>query len=91
MESGACNYGSPATRYGLKIGQRIVAVNEIDTPTLDDFIHEIRDKKDRSSLRLKTIAWNGATKIITMKLDNEFWSPYELKKISTGWQRSIIN
>ncbi|MDB2544162.1 trypsin-like peptidase domain-containing protein [Woeseiaceae bacterium] len=85
------NYGSPATRYGLKIGQRIVAVNEIDTPTLDDFIHEIRDKKDRSSLRLKTIAWNGATKIITMKLDNEFWSPYELKKISTGWQRSIIN
>jgi S1-C subfamily serine protease len=85
------NYGSPATRYGLKIGQRIVAVNEIETPTLDDFINEIRDKKDRSSLRLKTIAWNGATKIITMKLDNEFWSPYELKKISTGWQRSIIN
>ena len=85
------NFGSPATRYGLKMGYRIVAVNEIETPTLEAFIDEIRDKKDRSSIRLKTITWNGASKIITMKLDNEFWAPYELKKIPTGWQRSIIN
>ena len=85
------NYGSPATRYGLNMGLRIVAVNEIETPTLDDFINEVRGKQDRSSLRLKTIAWNGATKIITMKLDNEFWAPYELNKIPTGWQRSIVN
>ena len=85
------NYGSPATRYGLKMGQRIVAVNEIKTPTLKAFINEISDKKDRSSIRLKTISPNGATKIITMKLDNEFWSPYQLKKIPTGWQRSNVN
>ena len=85
------NFGSPATRYGLKMGYRIVAVNEIETPTLEAFIDEIRDKKDHSSIRLKTITWNGASKIITMKLDNEFWAPYELKKIPTGWQRSIIN
>ena len=84
------NYGSPATRYGLNIGQRIVAVDGIDTPTLKKFIEQIKDREDRSSLKLKVISWNGRINVITMKLDNEFWAPYQLKKSSSGWQRSII-
>ncbi len=84
------SYGSPATRYGLWAGRRIVAVNDTDTPDLQAFIDAIAGKKDRESVRLKTETWNGAVEVITLKLDNHYWPAYEIRRTANGWQRAVI-
>jgi len=37
------NYGSPATRYGLWAGRRVVEVNETATPDLQAFIDAVKN------------------------------------------------
>ena len=84
------NYGSPATRYGLWAGRRIVAVDEVETPDLATFISLVAGKKDRASVRLKTVTWNGSVQVITLKLDNQYWPAYEIRRSEDGWKRSTI-
>jgi S1-C subfamily serine protease len=83
-------YGSPATRYGLYAGRRIVEVDGKPTPDLDSFIAAIQGREDRSSLRLKTVTWNGSTGVTTLKLDQNYWPTYELKRTANGWERRSI-
>src|SRR5690606_6682272 len=47
------SYGSPATRYGLYAGRRIVAVDGRPTENLQAFIDAVSGKPDRASVRLK--------------------------------------
>ena len=84
------SYGSPATRYGLWAGRRIVEVDDQATPDLQTFVDVVRGKKDKSSVRLKTITWNGAAEVITLKLDNQYWPAYEIRRTEDGWQRIDI-
>jgi len=84
------SYGSPATRYGLWAGRRIVEVDDKETPDLQTLVDVIRGKKDKSSVRLKTITWNGAPEVITLKLDNQYWPAYEIRRTEDGWQRIDI-
>ncbi len=84
------NYGSPATRYGLWAGRRIVAVDEVETPDLGTFVDVVRGKQDRESVRLKTVTWNGAVQVITLKLDNQYWPAYEIRRSDDGWTRTDI-
>jgi hypothetical protein len=80
-------YGSPATRYGLFPGRRIVEVDGIPTPNLDEFLKVVSGRPDRSAIRLRTITWNNAPEVITLKLDRHYWPTYELRKSDAGWQR----
>ncbi len=83
-------YGSPATRYGLYPGRRIVEVDGVPTPDLDAFLGAVRGRPDRSSVRLKTITWNNAPEVITLKLDSHYWPTYELVNTASGWQRRSL-
>ena len=85
------NYGSPATRYGLWAGRRIMEVDGIKTPNLEEFVTVAREKHDQKSLRLTTVTMNGSIEVITLKLDNRYWPTYEIKKTTHGWQRFSIN
>jgi S1-C subfamily serine protease len=84
------SYGSPATRYGLWAGRRVIEVDETPTPDLEAFIAAVADKQDRESVRLKTVTWNDVVEVITLKLDNQYWPAYEIKRTEDGWRRTRI-
>ncbi len=82
------SYGSPATRYGLWAGRRVVEVNETPTPDLEAFIDAVKDIGHRESVRLKTRSWNGTADVITLKLDTQYWPAYEIRRDeNNGWRR----
>ena len=82
------SYGSPSTRYGLWAGRRVVEVNETPTPDLQAFIDAVKGIKHRESVRLKTMTWNGTAEVITLKLDNQYWPAYEIRRTEDGWRRT---
>jgi S1-C subfamily serine protease len=84
-------YGSPAARYGLYPGRRIVQVDGTPTRDLDAFLRAVAGRADRSSVRLTTITWNNAAEVITLKLDKHYWPAYELLKTADGWMRRSLN
>lgn len=81
------SYGSPSTRYGLWAGRRITEVNETATPDLEAFIHAVKDIQHRESVRVKTVTWNGTEEVITLKIDNQYWPAYEIRRDDSGWSR----
>jgi S1-C subfamily serine protease len=83
-------FGSPAARYGLVPGRRIVEVDGQPTPDLDAFLRQVSGRPDRSSLRIKTLGWNGAPEVITLKLDRHYWPAYELQRSASGWERHSL-
>lgn len=84
------SFGSPATRYGLWAGQRIVEIDGIPIGDLDDLIATVQGKEHRESLRIKTLAWNNQARVITLKLDTKFWPFYELLHTEDGWLRNDL-
>jgi S1-C subfamily serine protease len=82
--------GSPATRSGLFPGQRITEVDGVPTPDLDAFVAAVKGRADRVSVRLKTIGWNNAAGVITLKLDKHYWPAYELRRAESGWERRAL-
>jgi pro-apoptotic serine protease NMA111 len=83
-------FGSPASRYGLVPGHRIVEVDGQLTPNLDAFLRQVSGRPDRSSLRIKTLSWNGAPEVITLKLDRHYWPAYEIQHTTVGWERHSL-
>jgi S1-C subfamily serine protease len=85
------SYGSPATRYGLWAGRRVVQIDETPTPDLQAFINVVASKKDQQSVRVTNVTWNGAVEVITLKLDNQYLPSYEIRRTaSNGWIRSEV-
>lgn len=80
-------YGSPASRSGLYAGRRILAVDGKPTPDLDAFIDAVSGLDDRESVRLNTVTWNDVAQVITLKLDENYWPAYELRRVGGEWQR----
>ncbi len=85
------NYGSPATRYRLNPGRRIVEVDGKPTPDLDAFLKVVAGRPDRSSLRLRTVSWNNVPEVITLKLDRQYWPTAEIVRTADGWSRRNLD
>lgn len=85
------NYGSPATRYQLNPGRRIIEVDGQPTPDLDAFLKVVAGRPDRSSLRLRTVSWNNVPEVITLKLDRQYWPTTEIVRTAAGWQRRDLD
>ena len=83
-------YGSPSARYGLYPGRRIVEVDGVPTPDLDAFLKAVSGRPDRASLRLKTLNWNDAAEVITLKLDKHYFPAYEVRRTANGWERQLL-
>jgi S1-C subfamily serine protease len=83
-------YGSPASRYKLWAGRRIMEVDGIPVPDLDAFIRAVSGHPDGASVRLKTVSWNDSVEIITVRLDQHYWPAYELRRTETGWLRTPL-
>jgi S1-C subfamily serine protease len=85
-------YGSPASRYGLFAGRRIIEVDGISTPDIDSFLALATGRPDRQSVRLTTVTWNNAVEVLTLKLDQTYWPAYEIFYDETdGWRRRAVN
>jgi S1-C subfamily serine protease len=84
---GFYNFGSPASRYGLVAGWRIVGVDGVSTPDMDSFIKAVQALKDRDNVRLAVRNWEGTGQVITLKLDQKYWPTYEVTRADQGWQR----
>ena len=41
--------------------------------------------------RLRTLTWNNAPEVITLKLDRHYWPTYEMRRTSAGWERHAID
>jgi len=86
---GYYSFGSPASRYGLTPGRRIMAVDDQPTPDLDAFLKVVAGKKHRDPVRLKTITWSGTVEVITLKCDLQYWPTLELTRDQAGeWSRT---
>jgi pro-apoptotic serine protease NMA111 len=83
-------FGSPATRYRLLPGRRIVEVDGQPTPNLDAFLKVVAGRPDRSSVRLRTMTWNNVPEVITLKLDRHYWPTSEIVRTSDGWDRRTL-
>jgi S1-C subfamily serine protease len=83
-------YGSPASRYGLLAGRRIVEVDGQATPDLDSFINAVKGKRDRESVRLTTVTWNNFTEVLTLKIDKTYWPAYEIRSDGDGWRTEAL-
>ena len=83
------NYGSPATRYGLKAGLSIIAVDDIPTPNLDIFKKIVMKKTSNDSIKLNVVSWNGSHSVVTLKLNNKYWPSYEISQEENIWKRIV--
>lgn len=83
-------YGSPASRYGLFAGRRITAVDGTTIADLDQFIAVVSNKRNRDSVRLATVTWNGQVEVLTLRLDDTYWPPYQIVWHDGHWQREAL-
>lgn len=81
------NYGSPASRYGLSPGLRIVSVNGNPTPDIKTFLAAVRAAPGHSALRLRVIDPDGRPGLVAMKLEPHYWPTYELVRKGGRWTR----
>jgi S1-C subfamily serine protease len=81
------SYGSPATRYGLYAMQRIVEIDGQAIATTDDFVNAVKSKQHQQSVLIKTLDFNNNPRVITLKVNNNYWPFYEIKYQNGQWQK----
>jgi S1-C subfamily serine protease len=83
-------FGSPASRYGLFAGRRITGVDGTVIAGLDEFIAVIGGKRNRDSVRLTTVTWNGQVEVLTLRLDDTYWPSSQISWHDGQWRREAL-
>jgi len=81
------SYGSPATRYGLYAMQRIVEIDGKPINSTDDFVNAVKGKQHQAPVLVKTLDFRNIPKVITLRIDNNYWPFYEIKYQDGHWQK----
>jgi len=84
-------YGSPASRYGLFAGRRIIEVDGMATPDLDRFLELAGNRPDGSPVRITTMTWNNSVDVLTLKLNQTYWPAYEIVYRDGDWRRISVD
>ncbi|MGH8278615.1 MAG: trypsin-like peptidase domain-containing protein [Gammaproteobacteria bacterium] len=84
------NFGSPAARYGLTPGLRIVSVDGELTPDVDSFIAVVKSHQSDQVVRVGVRSWDGAPGVITLRQDLRYWPTAEILDGPQGWTRRAI-
>jgi S1-C subfamily serine protease len=84
-------FGTPASRYGLRPTNRIVAVNDQPTPNLDAFLSVVsRLTTDRAPVRVQVVDLSGRSHVATLKLDLAYWGTELLERVDGKWVRKPV-
>ncbi|KAF2671007.1 trypsin-like serine protease [Microthyrium microscopicum] len=84
--------GSPAYAYGLSPTNFVMAVNGVETLTLDDFLKEVKKVPDNTYFRLKVMTFDNVPWVATMKKCEHYFPTIEFVKDSaerTGWRKVV--
>ncbi|MCP1727451.1 S1-C subfamily serine protease [Natronospira proteinivora] len=81
------SYGSPASRFGLNPGRRIIEVDGETVRDLDAFLEAVSERQHREPVRLRLEDWDGTTQVVTLKTDLNFWPTTEVFREDGRWLR----
>ncbi len=83
--------GSPAAHFGLGRGLRLVALNGSPVSDIDSLLNILSTTDDRESVHLKVLTLSGKERVLTLKLDDNYWPTVELFRSEQGWQRRMTS
>ncbi|QPG76238.1 hypothetical protein FOA43_003624 [Brettanomyces nanus] len=72
--------GSPSRFYTVGITNFITHVNEIPTPTLDEFLKVVRNIKDNTYCKLRIVSFDNIPMAQTLKVNYHYFPTVELVK-----------
>ncbi|MBM4366603.1 MAG: PDZ domain-containing protein, partial [Deltaproteobacteria bacterium] len=81
-------FGSPSDKYDLDPTWRIEAVDDVPVADLDAFKAAVAGRADRDPVRLRVIDLDGRTRVVTLRLDLDYWPAYDLRRVDGRWTRS---
>jgi len=80
--------GSPTLQERLYPNRLITAIDGVPISTLDEFVEQLRGRKD-GTVRLSTHLLSGYQQLVSVDVQPEFWSNFELSRDAEGtWTRS---
>lgn len=77
--------GTPAQRYGMTYGRRILAVDGTPIEDLDGFIETVSGLEDGEPVRLRMQTLQGREFALSLRLDTTWWPTRVLKRTEDGW------
>ncbi len=80
-------FGTPADKYDLDPTWRIEAIDDVPVPDLDAFKAAVAGRKDRDPVRLRVVDLDERARVVTMRLDLDYWPAYDLRRTADGWTR----
>jgi S1-C subfamily serine protease len=78
--------GTPARRYGMTFGQRILAVNGTLIDGLDSFIEAVSDLDESEPVHLQMQTLQGREFALSLRLDPVWWPTRVLRQSEDGWR-----
>lgn len=86
------HHGSPAHRYGLFALQWITHINDQPVIDIDNFLKLVKELKHGEYVVVKLVHLNVKPKVMTLRLDNWYWPPWELllNPETNQWERKSL-